>query len=315
MLAATLVALAALAFAPAALALDCPNIPLDERLEAAEVAFVGRVIAERAAASGRRTSTASSSTRTSRGRSGSEVDVQAAVRLVDAADEPIVHDEALGVMAERSTARAADDRVVPADRPGRAALDERRAARATDQGRHRARDPRPRARASRSAGCATGRLSSPPGVGSTGDVRAGSRRRRRADGRRHRPGRGRLRAGRAASTTRCRAPIERGIETMGRSLGKLHEKGGPTRGGVLARVTPVDWLADADLHDRGDRRERRDEEGAFPPADGALPAHAILASNTSSIPITELAAVTLPTRARDRHALLQPRAGARRSSR
>ena len=33
--------------APGALALDCPNVPLDERLAEADAAFVGRVTAER----------------------------------------------------------------------------------------------------------------------------------------------------------------------------------------------------------------------------------------------------------------------------
>jgi 3-hydroxyacyl-CoA dehydrogenase len=41
--------------------------------------------------------------------------------------------------------------------------------------------------------------------------------------------------------------VERGLETMRRSLAKLHEKGGPAPDDVLARVTPVDELAEADL--------------------------------------------------------------------
>ena len=48
---ATLV-LASLVLAPSALALDCPNVPLDERLDAADAAFVGRVAGERAVATG-----------------------------------------------------------------------------------------------------------------------------------------------------------------------------------------------------------------------------------------------------------------------
>ena len=51
--AAAFVALVSLVVAPAALALDCPNVPLDERLQAAEVAFVGRLTDERPAADGR----------------------------------------------------------------------------------------------------------------------------------------------------------------------------------------------------------------------------------------------------------------------
>ena len=48
------------------------------------------------------------------------------------------------------------------------------------------------------------------------------------------------------------------------------------------------------------------KEELFRRADETLPPDAILASNTSSIPITTLAAATEPPRARDRHALLQP---------
>jgi 3-hydroxybutyryl-CoA dehydrogenase len=86
--------------------------------------------------------------------------------------------------------------------------------------------------------------------------------------------------------------VERGLETMRRSLTKLHEKGGPEADDVLARVTAVDDLAHADLlieaivEDAGAKKE------LFRAADAVLPENAILASNTSSIPITELAAAT-----------------------
>ena len=86
--------------------------------------------------------------------------------------------------------------------------------------------------------------------------------------------------------------VERGIETMGRSLEKLHEKGGPPAAEVLARVTPVDGLAVADLLIEAIVENAETKKQLFRAADEALPAHAILASNTSSIPITELAAVT-----------------------
>ncbi len=86
--------------------------------------------------------------------------------------------------------------------------------------------------------------------------------------------------------------VERGIETMGRSLEKLHEKGGPPAAEVLARVTPVDGLAEADLLIEAIVENAETKKELFRAADEALPAHAILASNTSSIPITELAAVT-----------------------
>jgi len=86
--------------------------------------------------------------------------------------------------------------------------------------------------------------------------------------------------------------VERGIETMGRSLEKLHEKGGPPAAEVLARVTPVEGLAEADLLIEAIVENAETKKELFRAADEALPAHAILASNTSSIPITELAAVT-----------------------
>jgi 3-hydroxybutyryl-CoA dehydrogenase len=86
--------------------------------------------------------------------------------------------------------------------------------------------------------------------------------------------------------------VERGIETMGRSLERLHEKGGPPAAEILARVTPVDGLAEADLLIEAIVENAETKKELFRAADEALPAHAVLASNTSSIPITELAAVT-----------------------
>ena len=85
---------------------------------------------------------------------------------------------------------------------------------------------------------------------------------------------------------------ERGIATMRRSLEKLHEKGGAAPDEVLARVTPVDGLVDADLLIEAIVENADAKKELFRAADAALPAEAILASNTSSIPITELAAVT-----------------------
>src|SRR5262245_49390194 len=41
--------------------------------------------------------------------------------------------------------------------------------------------------------------------------------------------------------------VEKGLETMGRSLARLHEKGGPDPGEVLARIASVGELVDADL--------------------------------------------------------------------
>jgi hypothetical protein len=92
------VVLAALSLAPTALALDCPNVPLDERLDAADAAFVGRVTAERSATSGGHVYRFVVDQNV-KGPVGKEIDVRSAVRLVDATDKPIVHDEALGVLA------------------------------------------------------------------------------------------------------------------------------------------------------------------------------------------------------------------------
>jgi 3-hydroxybutyryl-CoA dehydrogenase len=86
--------------------------------------------------------------------------------------------------------------------------------------------------------------------------------------------------------------VERGLETIGRSLSKLHEKGGPEPAGVLARITPVDALGDADLMIEAIVESAEAKKELFRAADDALPAGAVLASNTSSIPITELAAAT-----------------------
>ena len=87
--------------------------------------------------------------------------------------------------------------------------------------------------------------------------------------------------------------IERGLASIERSLGKLHEKGGPEPAPVLARITPVDGLAEeADLMIEAIVENAATKKELFRAADEALPDRAILASNTSSIPITELAAAT-----------------------
>jgi 3-hydroxybutyryl-CoA dehydrogenase len=85
---------------------------------------------------------------------------------------------------------------------------------------------------------------------------------------------------------------ERGLETIASSLRKLHEKGGPEPEPVLGRIAVVDTLAEADLMIEAIVENAQAKKELFRAADGTLPSHAILASNTSSIPITELAAVT-----------------------
>jgi len=86
--------------------------------------------------------------------------------------------------------------------------------------------------------------------------------------------------------------VERGVEAMRRSLSKLHEKGGPDPDEVLGRVTPTDALGEADLLIEAIVENADAKKELFRAADEALAPQAILASNTSSIPITELAAAT-----------------------
>jgi 3-hydroxybutyryl-CoA dehydrogenase len=86
--------------------------------------------------------------------------------------------------------------------------------------------------------------------------------------------------------------VERGVEAMRKSLSKLAEKGGPDPDEVLGRVEPVDDLVGADLMIEAVVEDAAVKEEIFRRADSVLPADAILASNTSSIPITSLAAVT-----------------------
>jgi 3-hydroxybutyryl-CoA dehydrogenase len=86
--------------------------------------------------------------------------------------------------------------------------------------------------------------------------------------------------------------VERGLETMRKSLAKLAEKGGPGPDEVLARVELVDGLVGADLMIEAVVEDARAKEELFRLADQTLPGEAILASNTSSIPISSLAAAT-----------------------
>jgi 3-hydroxybutyryl-CoA dehydrogenase len=86
--------------------------------------------------------------------------------------------------------------------------------------------------------------------------------------------------------------VERGVETMRTSLAKLAEKGGPEPDEVLARVEPVDDLVPAELMVEAVVEDAEVKEDVFRRADRMLPPEAILASNTSSIPITSLAAAT-----------------------
>jgi 3-hydroxybutyryl-CoA dehydrogenase len=86
--------------------------------------------------------------------------------------------------------------------------------------------------------------------------------------------------------------VERGLETMRKSLARLAEKGGADPDEVLARVEPVDDLVAAELMIEAVVEDLAVKAEVFGRADGVLPAEAILASNTSSIPIATLAAAT-----------------------
>jgi 3-hydroxybutyryl-CoA dehydrogenase len=85
---------------------------------------------------------------------------------------------------------------------------------------------------------------------------------------------------------------DRALETIRNSLGKLVEKGGPAPDEVLARVQPVDDLVPADLMIEAVVEDASVKEEIFRRADAELPLQAVLASNTSSIPIGSLAAAT-----------------------
>ena len=85
---------------------------------------------------------------------------------------------------------------------------------------------------------------------------------------------------------------DRALDTIRKSAAKLAEKGGPDPDDVLARIEPVDDLVGADLMVEAVVEDASVKEEIFRRADEALPPGAVLASNTSSIPIGSLAAVT-----------------------
>jgi 3-hydroxybutyryl-CoA dehydrogenase len=86
--------------------------------------------------------------------------------------------------------------------------------------------------------------------------------------------------------------VERGLARMRTSLEKLAEKGGADPEEVLGRVTSVEGLVSADLMIEAVVEDADVKEEIFRRADEALPLEAVLASNTSSIPIGSLAAAT-----------------------
>jgi 3-hydroxybutyryl-CoA dehydrogenase len=86
--------------------------------------------------------------------------------------------------------------------------------------------------------------------------------------------------------------IDRGLATIRRSLEKLAEKGGPHPDEVLQRITPVEEIVPAALMIEAVVEDVETKAEVFRTADRTLPERAVLASNTSSIPIAQLASVT-----------------------
>ncbi len=86
---------------------------------------------------------------------------------------------------------------------------------------------------------------------------------------------------------------DRALERMRKGLEKLASRGDPLAPDqVLGRVEPVGDLVTADLMVEAIVEEASAKQAVFRRADEALPDGAILASNTSSIPIASLAEVT-----------------------
>jgi len=85
---------------------------------------------------------------------------------------------------------------------------------------------------------------------------------------------------------------DRAVEVMRKSLDRLQEKGGPPAAEVLARVEAVADLVPADLMIEAVVEDAETKDDIFRRADAVLPPTAVLASNTSSIPIGLLAAAT-----------------------
>jgi 3-hydroxybutyryl-CoA dehydrogenase len=86
--------------------------------------------------------------------------------------------------------------------------------------------------------------------------------------------------------------VDRALGAIRNSLEKLAQKGGADPAEVLGRISPVDDVVAADLMVEAVVEDAAVKEEVFRRADAILPPEAILASNTSSIPIASLAAVT-----------------------
>lgn len=86
--------------------------------------------------------------------------------------------------------------------------------------------------------------------------------------------------------------VDRARAAMERSLAKLAERGGADPAQVLERVETAEGIVDADLMIEAVVEDAEVKKAIFRAADETLGSEAILASNTSSIPITSLAAAT-----------------------
>jgi 3-hydroxybutyryl-CoA dehydrogenase len=86
--------------------------------------------------------------------------------------------------------------------------------------------------------------------------------------------------------------VDRALATMEKSLTRLADKGGPDPAEVLARIEPANDIVRADLLIEAVVEDATVKEDVFRRADELFPPEAVLASNTSSIPITGLAAAT-----------------------
>jgi 3-hydroxybutyryl-CoA dehydrogenase len=86
--------------------------------------------------------------------------------------------------------------------------------------------------------------------------------------------------------------VESGLEAIRKSLTRLAEKGGTDPDTVLARVERAGEIVAADLMIEAVVEDAAVKEQIFRRADEVLPTESVLASNTSSIPITSLAAAT-----------------------
>lgn len=92
--------------------------------------------------------------------------------------------------------------------------------------------------------------------------------------------------------------FERGLATITKNLTRDVEKGRKTeqeKAQILARIsksTTIDDAKNADIIIEAAVENMEIKQSIFKQLDAIAPAHAILATNTSSLPITELAAVT-----------------------